>query len=131
MHPLSNVRTQGVRIPENQSTESAPTMKITNIAVGKVLLVEYGNERGIKETTLGFLFGARVFVPPQHLIFTAGFRPLVEELNKQVVAYLETKEAVATATVPSDDTVDVVTLSGPPPTEGGFVDVFEKPAKVK
>lgn len=128
MHPLSNARTQGVRFPENQSTESAPTMKVTKVALGQVVLIEYGNERGIKETTLGLKFGNRIFVPPQHLIYTAGHRPLVEELTKQVLSYLEAKEAVNTPTVPAEDTVDIVSITGP--AKEGLVDVFEKP-KVK
>jgi len=128
MYPVSNMRSQGVRIPENQSTEAAPTMKVTNVAVMKPLLIEWGNERGQKETSIAFVIGGKVYVPPQYKIWTEGFRPLIEEIGKQVIAALETQDASKSPVVPSEDTVDVVSVTGAPQTaNGALVDVFEKP----
>jgi hypothetical protein len=126
MHPLNNPRSMGVRMPENQSTEAAPTMKVTNVAFMQPVLLEWGNERGLKETSVAFVCGGKVYVPPQYKMWTEGFRPLVDELGKQVIAILETRD-MPTASIPSP-TVDIVS----PPTKGekSLVDVFEK-EKVK
>jgi hypothetical protein len=107
MHPLMNARSQGVRIPENQSTEQAPAMKVTNVAPMQPVLVEWGNERGQKETSVAFVVGNKVYVPPQYQVWTMGFRPLVESLSKQVVDLLETRESDSSAVVPASDTVDI------------------------
>lgn len=121
-----NARSQGVRIPENQSTESAPTMQVTNVARMQPVLVEWGNERGQKETSIAFVIGNKVYVPPQYKLWTEGFRPLVEEISKQVISALEVQTASAAPAVPSEDTVDVVTLpvKDLQVASGGMVDVF-------
>jgi len=115
MHPLSNVRHQGVRIPENQSTERAPSMTITNVSRGEWILVEWGNERGQKETSLALVIGGKVYGPPQYALWSTGFRPLVDALSKQVIERLEVQAAAVdkSSVVPVRDFVDV-TGSGTP-----------------
>ncbi len=104
---MNSGRQVGVRIPQNQSTEQAPAMTVTRVAVGTPLLVEYGDERGIKHTTIGMKFGDKVFIPPQGDAWTEAHKPFVKDLNDQILAKLE--DAAPTrgpVTVPSDS-VDV------------------------
>ena len=122
MHPLNNPRSMGVRMPENQSTEAAPTMKVTNVAEGRWVLAEWGNERGIKETSMVFICGGKAYVPPQFKIWTESFRPLVDEIGKQIISTLEGRDAVAQGPMVPPSTVDVVSVvSGKQ-----LIDVFEK-----
>lgn len=116
MHPMQQARQAGVRIPDNQSTASAPTMKLTNFTTGEWALVEYGNERGIQETTMVFICGGKVYVPgyPNYQQWTASFRPLAAELSAQVISQLDQAnvQAAAAPTVPSQDAVDVFSGAG-------------------
>lgn len=127
-HPLLGARMQGVRIPENQSTEQAPTMKVTNVAVLQPVLLEWGNERGIKQTSIGFVCGSKVYLPPQYQLWTDGFKPLVEVLGKQVIEALEIAKGSTSPIVPTEDAVSVVDLDHPPQTDdsSALIDVFEK-----
>lgn len=108
---LINNRTQGVRVPENQSTETAPAMKVTQVARMETVLLEWGNERGQKETSIGFVVGNKVYVPPQYGIWTSGFRPLVDVLSKQAIEMLETSasrgHSAAAPAIPTSDDVDI------------------------
>jgi hypothetical protein len=108
-NPLLNARAQGVLIPESQSTEAAPTMKVTKIARMEPVLLEWGNERGQKETSVAFVVGDKVYVPPQYAMWTSGFRPLVEALNRQAIDMLDLADAQSrpAAAMPSKDVVDV------------------------
>jgi hypothetical protein len=87
-------------------------MKLVNFAQGDWALVEYGNERGVAETTMVFICGGKVYVPnfPNYQQWTASFRPLAEELGRQVLAQYEVHNAQAEggSIVPSQDAVDVL-----------------------
>lgn len=110
MHPLMQTRQNGVRIAESQATGSAPAMKLTNFALGQWALISYGNERGQEELTLVFICGDKVYVPnfPNYQQWTSSFRPLAEELSKQVRAKIEAAEVKDAA--PVKDAVDIVSI---------------------
>lgn len=124
-HPLSNVRSQGVRTPMNQSTEQAPAMQVTNVSRMEAILVEWGNERGQKETSVAFVINGKVYVPPQYGTWTEGFRPLVDALGKQVVERLELS-ATGSPVGPMVPTQDDVDITG---DTAGIVHAFEQNAK--
>jgi hypothetical protein len=96
-------RQVGVRIPQNQSTEQVPAMTVTRVAVGVPLLVEYGDERGIKHTTLAWRFGNKVYIPPQGDGWTDAHRPFSQSINDQIIAKLDSMAVTAgPVTVPTD-----------------------------
>lgn len=113
---MNTIRQQGVRIPENQSTEQAPVMTVTKISRMEMVLLEFGNERGIKETTVAYRLGDKVFVPPNYLDYTSKFKPLSSELTKQVIERLEVAASqdpkAPPQTVPTSDAVDVMSPGG-------------------
>lgn len=104
---MNHGRQVGVRIPQNQSTEQAPVMTVTQVAVGTPVLVEYGDERGLKHTTIAFRFGDKVFIPPQGEAWTESHRPFAKDLNDQILARLATSSAPAGPVVIPTDAVDV------------------------
>lgn len=110
---MNHGRQVGVRIPQNQSTEQAPVMTVTQVSRVDLALVEYGDERGIKHTTLALISGDKAFVPPNADAWTAGFRPFAQAINEQVIekfrALSPRERSVA---VPTHDAVDV---TGDPP----------------
>jgi hypothetical protein len=115
------LRNQGVRFPEQQSTEAAPAMKVTNVLTGQVALVEYGDERGNKVTQLAFIFNGKVFVQPDNGRWTSTFKPLNTKLAAQVMDLLSEQLPPAAldekgSVVPPEDAVDV---TAPGPGEGG------------
>lgn len=99
---MNHGRQVGVRIPQNQSTEQAPVMTVTQVAVGTPILVEYGDERGLKHTTIAWRFGDKIFIPPQGEGWTEGHRPFAKDINDQILAKLE-------AVTPSGGQVSVPT----------------------
>lgn len=108
---MNSGRQVGVRIPQNQSTEQAPVMTVTQVAVGTPLLVEYGDERGLKHTTIAFRFGDKVFIPPQGEAWTEGHKPFAKDINDQILAKVESSKPSGTVSVPTD-AVDVTGLGG-------------------
>lgn len=106
-------RQVGVRIPENQSTEQAPVMTVTNFTPVQLGLVEYGDERGIKHTTLAFIVGQKAFLPPQGEQWTAGFKAFAQKISEQIVDKNELARgqgsvSVSKPVVPTADEVDVM-----------------------
>lgn len=107
-------RQVGVRVPENQSTEQAPEMTVTKLALFDVALAEWGDERGIKHTGVVFILGDMVYQPPQGEQWSAGFKPFVTSLSEQFVAKADMARAarlaasVTEASAPTQDTVDVM-----------------------
>lgn len=106
-------RQVGVRIPENQSTEQAPVMTVTNFTPVQLGLVEYGDERGIKHTTVAFIVGDKAFLPPQGEAWTAGFKAFTQKISEQIVERNELARGRAAvsplkAVVPTSDEVDVM-----------------------
>lgn len=99
---MNQGRHVGVRVPTNQSTEQAPVMTVTQVAIGTPVLVEYGDERGIKHTVMGFRFGEKVFIPPNGESWTDGFRPFAGAINEQIIAKLQEVTPGASAAVPAD-----------------------------
>lgn len=108
---MNHGRQVGVRVPENQSTEQAPVMTVTNYTAAQFALVEYGDERGIKHTTLALIVGGKAFVPPQGEAWTAGFRPFSAAINDQIMdrhAAAATRAQSQAPVVPASDAVDVL-----------------------
>ena len=104
---MNHGRQVGVRIPENQSTEQAPVLTVTQVSPVQMVLVEYGDERGNKHTTLAIIAGGKAYVPPNADAWTAGFRPFSEKINDQVMDRVQTLGASG-APAPAPDAVDVL-----------------------
>jgi hypothetical protein len=105
---------QGVRVPENQSTERAPVLTVTNFQLLQVGLVEYGDERGRLVNTVCFVSGDKAFIPPNGEQWTQGFRSFVEKIAGQImqrVHEINGQDAGApTPTVPASDAVDIMSF---------------------
>lgn len=111
---MNHGRQVGVRIPQNQSSEQAPTMTVTNVMPAQFALVEYGDERGLKHTTLALIFGNRAYVPPNGDAWTEGFRPFATVINDQIMVKVNMQPA--RNDVPQQDFVDVLG-NGSAPTQ--------------
>lgn len=111
MHSMMN-RPVGVRVPENQSTEAAPTMTVVDIMRAEWVFLRYGDERGNAHDVLAVKIGDKIYLPPQPDQFTGGFRPLVKALSDQAIEKLALKDERDPANdvkpVPTSDNVDVV-----------------------
>lgn len=127
---ILQARALGVRLPENQSTGTGPTMKLMNVEPGHWALAQYGNERGQAELTVVFICGGKVYVPshPNHQAWTNTFKPLHDDIGKQIIATIEAREEVKGdpdyKTIPKQDAVDVLGATQPTQASGGMVDVF-------
>lgn len=111
-------RQVGVHLPSNTvSTEQAPVMTVTQITKLEAVLVEYGDERGNKHTTVAFVTGGKAYIPPQGEQWTNGFRSFTKQISDQIVEKLEVMSAQKSSTpiVPTEDTVDIMS---PPGQEG-------------
>jgi len=110
-------RVAGVRVPEGQSTEQAPTMTVTNFCRLEVGLVEYGDDRGRKVTSIVFIAGDKAFIPPQGEYWTSGFRSFVKQLNDQIIQRNEVARALelqkVSLAMPTKDSVDVLESESP------------------
>lgn len=105
-------RQVGVRVPENQSTEQAPTMTVTRVAPMSLFLVEYGDERGVKHTVIAAVCGDTVYAPPQGELWTAGFKPFVKAIGDQILSMAQDQQADASATPARIDASDDVDVTG-------------------
>lgn len=101
------IQHSGVRTPEHQSTERAPALEVTNITRLEPVLVEYGDERGYKVTTIAFVAGNKAFIPPNGAQWTTSFRSFAKALNTQIIDKLAASSGKG-GPVPAADVVDVV-----------------------
>lgn len=103
---MNTGRQVGVTLPENQRSEEAPHLTVTNIVETKFVLVEYGDENGRKQTTLALIINGKAFIPPQGTAWTASFKPFSKVINDQIMDKLALK-ATPQGTVPTKDAVDL------------------------
>ncbi len=127
-HPLMAARQSGVRVPEAQSTGQATPMTVTKAVRLDLALVEWADERGMLHNSAAVIAGDKVFV---NEAWTAAFRSMVEAMAKQVFEKLEAQDAAKNATVPADDTVDIVDQAKTVAISDGGIDVFGDSSKKK
>lgn len=126
-------RPVGVRMPPTQSTEQAPQMTVTKVAPLQVALVEYGDERGMKHTTVAFIAGDKAFIPPNGESWTSGFKSFVSAINEQIMAKLPANNGPSGTpmqqfgSVPTTDAVDVT--GGGAISDGALAEAVEEPSR--
>ena len=105
-------RPVGVKTATTQSTEQAPTMTVTAIAPLYPALMEWGDERGIKHTSIVFVEpkSRRAYLPKDGENWTAGFRPFTKDINEQALSKwdLVELERQPSTSVPKEDAVEVI-----------------------
>jgi len=105
----NGIRHQGVRIPENQSTEQAPVNTITNITSVEHALVEWGDESGRKHTAVIVVCGGKAWLAPNAEQWTSALKPFRQEMSDSIVNELKARKGAGAAgpAVPSKDDVEV------------------------